>query len=122
MVCVTIHANIIAMILNSDYINVMSKWQSILGSILLCLLNVYLFTLIYMKKQLWYDGLTKLIQLVEVILILFIIILVFHEYQYKLNLTLGIVAVLLAGDALEVYQGVIKNAYRKILVQYNKWK
>ncbi|MEQ8303170.1 MAG: CHASE2 domain-containing protein [Cytophagales bacterium] len=111
---VTIHANIIAMILNEDYINVMSEWQSILAGIFLCFINVYLFTVIYMKKQLWYDGMTKLIQIVEVILILFLIIVIFHEFQYKLNITLGIVAVLLAGDALEVYQGVIKNLYRSI--------
>lgn len=119
---VTIHANIIAMILNDDYINIMSDWMSILFGILLCFLNVYLFTIIYMKKQMWYDGLTKLIQVVEVILILFIIILVFHEYQYKLNITLGIVAVLLAGDALEVYQGVIKNTYKLILIKVNNRK
>ncbi len=111
---VTIHANIIAMILNEDYINVMSDWQSVLAGILLCFLNVYLFTIIYLKKQLWYDGLTKMIQIVEVIVILFLIILIFHEFQIKLNITLGIVAVLLAGDALEVYQGVIKNIYSKI--------
>ncbi len=107
----TIHANIIAMILNEDYINVMNDWQSILAGILLCYLNVYLFTWIYFRRQLWYDGLTKLIQLTEVILILFLIILVFHNLAYKLNLTLGIVAVLLAGDALEVYQGIVKRLF-----------
>lgn len=109
----TIHANIISMILNEDYIDVMSDWLSIGTSILLCFLNVYLFTIIYKKKQLWYDGLTKMIQIFEVILILFLIILIFHEFQYKLNITLGIVAILLAGDALEVYQGVINNLYKK---------
>jgi CHASE2 domain-containing sensor protein len=110
----TIHANIIAMILNRDYINLMPTWLSVLLSVFLCYINVYLFTIIFKHKQLWYDGLTKTIQIAEAIILLYIIILIFHELAYKLNITLGIVAILLAGDALEVYQGVIKNTYYKI--------
>ena len=111
---VSIHANIIAMIINEDYINEMSASLGIILGIILCFANVYLFNIIYFKKPLWYDGLTKLIQLAEAILLLFLIIQVFHDFSYKLELTLGIVALLLAGDALEVYHGVIKNVYRKI--------
>lgn len=110
----TIHANIIAMILNKDYINLMPNWLSVLLSVFLCYINVYLFTIIFKHKQLWYDGLTKTIQIAEAVILLYIIILIFHELAYKLNITLGIVALLLAGDALEVYQGVIKNTYYKI--------
>lgn len=61
----------------------------------------------------WYDGLTKAIQVIEAFLLLAIIIVVFYLFNYQLNLTLGIVAILLAGDSLEFYYGVVKNIFSK---------
>ena len=108
-----IHANILAMILSGNYINSMSTRAGVLVGILLCFLNVLLFSLIYRLLPRWYDGLTKSIQLLEALILLLITVLVFHFFSYKLNLTLGIIAVLLAGDSLEVYYGVIKNLFSK---------
>jgi len=111
---VVIHANIIAMILNEQYLDQMSDKQGIWLAILVCYLNVFLFSIIYYKLDKWYDGITKLIQLVEALLFTFIIILVFHYFNFKLNLTLTIIAVLFAGDSLEVYYGLIVNGWEKI--------
>jgi len=41
------------------------------------------------------------------------VVMVFNIFSYKLNLTLGIIAVLFAGDSLEVYYGVLKNLFSK---------
>jgi len=108
---VVVHANIISMILNEDYIDQMGDVSAYVFAILVCFANVFLFSLIYRKLPHWYDGLTKIIQLFEVIIFLFIIVLSFHYYSYKLNLTIGIVAILFSGDSLEVYYGVIKNLF-----------
>lgn len=115
---VVVHANIISMILSESYLDQMSEWQAILIAVVVCFLNVVLFSLIYHKLTKWYDGLTKLIQLLEALLLTFIIILVFHYFNFKLNLTYTIIAVLFAGDSLEVYFGVIVNAWEKIA---EKW-
>jgi CHASE2 domain-containing sensor protein len=111
---VVIHANIISMILNQDYLDQMSEGAGNLVAILVCFLNVVIFSMIYYKLDRWYDGITKLIQLVEALILTFIIIIVFHYFNFKLNLTVTIIAVLFAGDSLEVYYGVIVNAYEKI--------
>ena len=111
---VVIHANIIAMILNGDYLNQMSVNAGRILSVLVCFLNVVLFSMIYNKIPRWYDGVTKLIQLLEALLFTFIIILVFHLFNFKLDLSWSIIVVLLAGDSLEVYYGVIVNAFEKI--------
>ena len=111
---VVIHANIISMILNQDYLDQMSEGAGILVAILVCFLNVVVFSMIYYKLDRWYDGITKLIQLIEALILTFIIIIVFHYFNFKLNLTITIIAVLFAGDSLEVYYGVIVNAYEKI--------
>ena len=106
---VVVHANILAMILNGDFVNTMPKYVSILVNILICFLNVVLFSWIYFRFPLWYDGVTKTLQLFETILLLLLVILFFHWFNYVLNFTLGIASILLASDALEVYYGVIKN-------------
>jgi CHASE2 domain-containing sensor protein len=111
---VVVHANIISMILNEDALDQMKESTAWLLSVVVCFLNVFLFSIIYYKLPKWYDGLTKLIQLLEALLFTFIIILVFHFFNFKLNLTYTIIVVLLAGDALEVYYGVIVNSYEKI--------
>ncbi len=120
-----IHANIITMILNEDYIAQLEFWQSILLAIIICFLNVTAFTWIYKKIPRWYDGITKLIQAVEFLAILFIMIYVMDFFSLKLDLTLALVVVALAGDSLEVYFGVVKNSLtregRKELFRVSKF-
>jgi CHASE2 domain-containing sensor protein len=111
---VVIHANIIAMILNEQYLDQMGETIAWVIAVLVCFLNVVVFSMIYYKLDKWYDGITKLIQLVEALILTFIIIIVFHYLNFKLNLTYTIIAVLFAGDSLEVYYGVIVNGWEKI--------
>ena len=111
---VVIHANIIAMILNEQYLDQMKETTAWVLAVLVCFLNVVVFSIIYYKLDKWYDGITKLIQLVEALILTFIIIIVFHYFDFKLNLTWTIIAVLFAGDSLEVYYGVLVNGWEKI--------
>jgi len=108
-----VHANIISMILNEDYIDHMSETTSLIFAVILCFLNVALFSLIYKKLSKWYDGITKLFQLLELGVFTFAIIYVLELYSYKLHIGVGMGAVALAGDSLEVYYGVVKNAFTK---------
>ena len=110
---VVVHANIIAMILNEQYLDQMSDLTAWILAVFVCFLNVVVFSIIYYKLDKWYDGITKLIQLVEALVLTFIIIIVFHYFAFKLNLTWTIIAVLFAGDSLEVYYGVLVNVWEK---------
>ena len=110
---VVIHANIISMILDEDYVGTISDNAKILIAILLCYLNVVAFMWIYYRLPAWYDGITKLVQLLELILIVGLIIYAYHYYDLILDLTLAMAAVALVGDSLEVYNGVVKNIFTK---------
>ena len=105
-----IHANIVSMILNEDYIEQLTDTQAILIAIIICFLNVTLFSWIYKKIPKWYDGITKLIQLIEFFGIVYVMIYVLDSYGVKLELIVTLFAVALVGDALEVYYGVVKNS------------
>jgi CHASE2 domain-containing sensor protein len=109
-----VHANIVSMILNEDYVNQMAQWQEVMMAIVLCLLNVALFSLINNHLPLWYDGITKLLQLIQLLLYTILMVMIFHWYSFKLNVTLTLAAVALVGDVYEVYMSVIKNIYFKI--------
>jgi hypothetical protein len=110
---VVIHANIVSMVLNRDYLDKMTQFQAILIAIIICFVNVAGFTLVYRKIPLWYDGLTKVVQLIEVMILMFIIVMVFNLYSVRVDLDLAIIVVLLAGDALEVLYGVGYNIFDK---------
>lgn len=108
---VVIHANILSMILSGDYVDTFhSSIDNILG-VILCFVNVLFFSYIYRQYGVWYDGLTKLIQVFEVAIILFFIIQIFSSLSFKIELTYGLIALALAGDLLEVYYGVVKNLF-----------
>ncbi|XOV93171.1 MAG: CHASE2 domain-containing protein [Bacteroidota bacterium] len=108
-----IHANIVSMILNEDYINHMGFREEVFLAILLCFLNVALFSLIYRRISRWYDGITKLFQLLELGFLIYIMILLLDQYNYKIELAYALFAVAIAGDALEVYYGVVKNIFTR---------
>ena len=108
-----IHANIAAMILNEDYIEELTDIEALLIAVLICFLNVTLFSWIYKKIPKWYDGITKLIQLMEFFGVVFVMIHVLDTYNWKLDLTIALVTVALVGDALEVYYGVVKNSFTR---------
>jgi CHASE2 domain-containing sensor protein len=111
---VVVHANIVSMILNEDYVEQMAEWQEVFMAILLCLLNVALFSLINTHLPAWYDGITKLLQLIQLLLYTVLMVLIFHWYSFKLNVTLTLAAVALVGDVYEIYMSVIKNIYFKV--------
>ncbi|MEM9391407.1 MAG: CHASE2 domain-containing protein [Bacteroidota bacterium] len=106
-----IHANIASMILNDDYVDTFSETVDIILGLILCFMNVLLFSYIYRKYGVWYDGLTKLIQVFEVALVLLLIIQIFSAHSFKIEITYGLIALALAGDLLEVYYGVVKNLF-----------
>lgn len=108
-----VHANIILQILNEDYIEQLKPWQSWAIAIMVCFLNVLAFSWVYKKIPRWYDGVTKLVQLMEFLGILFLMIYVLDTFSLKLDLTIALIVVALVGDSLEVYYGVVKNSFTK---------
>jgi len=108
-----VHANIISMIINEEYIGKQSYFSSIITALLICFVTVLFFTWIYQRLPQWYDGLTKAIQIAIVLLILTANVFIFHWFNYKTSLTLATILIALTGDSLEVCYGLIKNMFSK---------
>jgi CHASE2 domain-containing sensor protein len=108
-----IHANVVSMILQEDYIDQMSGAWAIVLAVLMCFFNVTIFKWIYGALPKWYDGITKVFQLLEIIFFSSLMVALFHYFNYKADFTLAIIVIALSGDSIEVYQGVVKNLFSR---------
>jgi CHASE2 domain-containing sensor protein len=111
---VVVHANIVSMILHEDFVDQMQEWQEVVMAFLVCILNVALFSLINQRLPLWYDGITKSLQIVQLVIYSFLMVIIFDKFSFKLNVTLTLAAVALVGDVFEIYNNVIKALFLKI--------
>jgi CHASE2 domain-containing sensor protein len=116
-----VHANIITMMLTADYIDVVPNYVGILVAILVCYFNIAVFSFVstHYKWGLWYDPITKTIQLVEMVAIVYaIIVYFFSENNIKVDFTLAIFVILLSGDLTEIFLSVVYNAFRRAQIHF----
>ncbi|QHT66826.1 CHASE2 domain-containing protein [Rhodocytophaga rosea] len=110
---VVVHANSISMILREEYVDVAPGLVEISVAVILCFLNVVLFSYLMKISGDWYDSLTILIQLIETCLIMFIVGFLFDVFTVKINLGVALAAVLLSSNGLELYQNIVLKIYQK---------
>jgi len=117
---VVVHANIVSMILDRQTIDEMHPALGIILAIILCYLNVALFVFILKRKRLapWYGGISKGIQLLEVVLLAFLTVLLFGAYLYKADTTLAMLAILVSGDLAEIYMDILGNVFKTHKVEH----
>jgi CHASE2 domain-containing sensor protein len=113
---VVVHANIVAMILNEDYVNELAEWQKYSIAFLVCFLTVMLFLIIDYRLPLWFDALSVLIQVVLLLTVSGLIVFCFARYDFKLDLTLTLAASALVGPSYDIYKG-FQNQIRKWLTK-----
>ena len=116
---VVVHANAVSMILTEDYVDEMSGWQQGLVAFIICFLNIALFTYINRRIPHWFDGLSLLVQLIEIVLCTIAMIFVFEWFSFKLNLTIALAAIALCGTCFELYINVVKRLF--LSIRNSKW-
>jgi len=114
---IVVHANVISMILNSDYIHKAPSWLNMLHAVLIGYLNVLLFIWVARRYKHLSDLITKPFQIFELIVLVFISVIFVLNYQVKFNLTLTLIIIAFSGDLTELYYGSVKGLALK---QWNK--
>ncbi len=109
-----LHANAVTMILNEDYIDELPEWGQNLAAFLVCLLTVALFILIDTKLPAWFDALSVVIQLVELLLISVIVVQAFALWNLKLDLTTAIGVSALVGPSYDVFKSFQNEITRRL--------
>lgn len=116
---VVVHANIVAMILNEDYIDELADWALYLIAFVICFLNVILFSWIDNRWPVLFDGFSVVIQLVEIILVGFLTVQIFASYSIKLDLTISIAALALIGPCFDIYKSLEKTLFSRVYKTYS---
>ena len=109
---VVVHANVIATILDRNYIDKSPIWLEYAMAFILMFLNVSFFAFIYRDHGDLYDITTKTIQIFELLLFSALMVFSITMFQTKINLSYALIGIALAGDLLEIYQGGFKIGYR----------
>lgn len=102
----TIHANIIHMILEGDYIHRLSKAKTSLINLLLIFLLVAIFNKIYNTINPGYWKIIKVIQLVLFAFLFLVVSGVMYFFDLKLELGVGIIGAVLSWDAVKYYNNL----------------
>lgn len=109
---VVVHANIVSMILNEDYIDELSNWQEKVIAGIFIFLNMVAFYWINRRVPVLFDTVSILLQLAQVVLISFLMIFFFDWFDFKLNLTITLAGIALVGTCFEIYNSGIKAFFR----------
>ena len=109
-----VHANIVSMILEEDYINTIGEWMRYLIAFLVCLLTVALFIWIDRNLPVWFDALSVTIQLVELLIISSFIIFAFASWNLKLDLTVAIGVSALVGPCYDIFKSFQNEINRRL--------
>ncbi len=109
---VIVHANIVAMILNGQFIDELAEWQQYLIAFVFCFLNMALFLHINSKYPVWFDSMSLIIQVVQILLLMGLTVVVFGKFSFKLDLTVAIVTIALTGPVFEFYDNVLTSLLR----------
>ena len=109
-----VHANIIAMILNADYVDQLAEWQKFTIAFVVCFFNVLLFNWIDRRFPVWFDGFSAILQIAEIVIVMSLVVMVFAYFQIKMDLTLTIGILALVGPCFDIMKSV-ENTFRRVL-------
>lgn len=110
-----VHANIVSMILNEDYVNEMADWQKYVIAFIVCLLNVAVFMVISSRIPIWFDALALFLQLLQILICSALMVFVFNKINLKLDLTITMAILAIIGNAFELYVSIAKRLWNKFM-------
>ncbi|MCC5943918.1 MAG: CHASE2 domain-containing protein [Bernardetiaceae bacterium] len=112
---IVVQANIISMILGSNYLIKVPSYFSIIIAIFFAYFNAAIFANWYFSSGYgtWYDVITKVFQLIEIIILVFLLLQALENFNLQIDLTFAIVVIALSGDLLEMYFSLLSNTVEK---------
>lgn len=109
-----VHANIVAMILNEDYIGEIPETAQYAIAFISCLLIVALFVIIDEKFPTWFDALSVMIQVFLILLTSGLVVYAFAYWGIKLDLSITLLATAFVGPCYDIFKS-IQNSIKKRL-------
>ncbi len=112
-----LHANIVNMILNKDWINTTGTFLKQLIAGVILYLHILLFMFLIIKWNLYFDALSMVLQIISTLIILLIVYNVYHYFNYRIYIANALVGVGLSVELLFVYEAVVHTLYKKYKIK-----
>jgi CHASE2 domain-containing sensor protein len=101
---IVVHANIISMVLDDNYIKKVPLWANFLIAVLVCWLFMSFFIRYYLESHIWFHLVAKIVQVFSAILFIWLGIIIFERYRLKVDLKLSIIVIIMAVDVIYFYE------------------
>jgi CHASE2 domain-containing sensor protein len=106
---VAVHANIISMILDEDFIDTVPMWISAVLAFCVCFINVVYIRIVRRRLTDYYGGIAKIIIFVQTVLILIINTYLLLIFKYKMSFTLLLIGLIFIPSTVILYDNLIKH-------------
>lgn len=110
---IVVHANIISMVLDENYINKMPKWTAWVIAIVIGWIHMSLFIRYYLESHIWFHLVAKLAQVFSVILFAYLGIFIFDKFDLKIEMKYTLYVIALAVDVIYFYEAFVGWLHRK---------
>jgi CHASE2 domain-containing sensor protein len=101
---IVVHANIISMVLDKDYIKKVPSWANFLIAVVVCWLFMSFFIRYYLESHIWFHLVAKIVQVFSAFLFIWLGVIVFDRYKIKVDLKLSILVIIMAVDVIYFYE------------------
>jgi CHASE2 domain-containing sensor protein len=101
---ILIHANIISMVLEHNFIKKVPLWLTILIAVLVCWLHMSFFVRYYLESHIWFHLVAKIAQVASGIFFIWLGIYIYNKYHLKVDLKLSLVTIVMAVDVIYFYE------------------
>ena len=113
-----IHANIVRMILDDQYIQKVPDWITFILAFIVCYLNVLFPLWIHGRLYAFYYLASRVLQVVQLGLFFFLIAWLYDQYLIKADFSIGFLSLALVVDAQVTYTALYRHYRQRI----RKWK
>jgi len=101
---IVIHANIISMVLDKNYIKKLPLWIAWLFAIIIGWLHMSFFIHYYLENHIWFHLAAKIAQLASAIFFVYLGIFLFDQFRIKLDMKLTLIVIVMAVDVIYFYE------------------
>ncbi len=101
---IVVHANIISMALENNYVKTLPLWANLLIAILVCWLHMSFFVRYYLESHIWFHLVAKIAQVLSAIFFVWLGIYLFDRYRLKVDMKYSLIVIVLAVDVIYFYE------------------
>ncbi len=102
-----IHANVISMILDEDYLDEFSNAEELAVAFLCCFIHLLILLLVFVKFPIWYDLIAVSLVIVQLGAYSWVRLYLFVEFNLKLSLVATITSLAIASIAVVLYKELL---------------